>query len=205
MGYSQITRTLVNKTITNGSLTIDFTKSSGVTFAINAPNHGLVGTSTITINSATNANDGYQAIFDRNIIGKTFECSTLDVNTLILNQRVDNFFNPVAQQLFTITTATLSFNVANNDFLYAVKNNLLSLTTNFQGNIGKIDIYEAIYNNITNTTDYIGLAQSWTTQVPVNIISSGSGFEIGNATNKVYKFTSNVANLPIVLMIKDIC
>ena len=196
MGYSQITRTLVNKTITNGSLTIDFTKSSGITFSINAPNHGLVGISTITINSATNANDGYQAIFDKNIIGKTFECSTLDANTLILNQRLDNFFNPVTQQLFAITTATLSFNVANNDFLYAVQNQKLRLEVNFNGIVGT-------ELNITNK-DGLPSIVSWTSQTSVNITQSGNSYVIADCAGAIYKFKSTDASKPIILKIFDL-
>jgi len=196
MGYSQITRTLVNKTITNGSLTIDFTKSSGVTFSINAPNHGLVGISTITINSATNPNDGYQAIFDRNIIGKTFECSTLDSNTLILNQRLDSFFNPVAQQLFAITTATFSFNVANNDFLYAVQNQKLRLEVNFNGVVGT-------ELNITNK-DGLPSIISWTNQTSVNIAQSGNSYVIADCSGAIYKFKSTDASKPIILKIFDL-
>lgn len=206
MAYLKTTRTLVNKTITNGSLTIDFTNyNTGVTFKINAPNHGLVGISTIVINSASNANAEYQVIFDRNIVGKTFTCIASDANTLLLNQRLDTFFNPVSYPLFTLQTSALNFSVANNDFVYMVKNNLISLTANFQSNVGKIDIYESVYNVTTNTIDYIGLSQSWTAQVPVSITATGSGFEIANSSNKIYKFSSNIPTLPIILIINDIC
>jgi hypothetical protein len=197
MAYLKTTRTLVNKTITNGSLTIDFTNyNTGVTFQINAPNHGLVGISTVVINSASNANAEYQVIFDRNIVGKTFTCIASDANTLLLNQRFDTFFNPVSYPLFTLQTSALNFSVVNNDFIYAIKNTALRLEVNFNGVVGT-------ELNIVNQDGVPATIASWTNQTNTNITQSGE-YAMDFCEGAVYKFKSIDSTKPIILNIIDL-